>query len=356
MTGVQTCALPICSNISFIANGIINQTGAIALVANTTATAASITYNTTSDGIASTIATGALTVAAGTNSSAINFIAKSSGAAINPGTIATSAIPLPGYVLIDNTYGCSGSGCTPVTGFINTTTANMSLATTSVGLTINNAIYATGSITLNGVANGNQGINYSAVMTSTANNITFNGGTTNNYGVYNGGQGTLLTANNINITGTSTVAAGWDVYIGPLTINSAATGGSITVTGNIINTPGANGGISQAGAITGANGTSISFISNNNISQTGTITLPANTSGNAANVTYNTTGGAATTTNSRLASIVTGTLTIGANSTSAINYSVLTAGALININGVVSVPGSITLDNTYGCADRKSVV
>ncbi|MBT8637427.1 hypothetical protein G6644_09230, partial [Polynucleobacter paneuropaeus] len=230
------------SNISFIANGIINQTGTIALVANTTGTAASITYNTTSDGIASTIATGALTVAAGTNSSAINFIAKSAGAAINPGVIGSTTVALPGYVLLDNTYGCSGTGCTPITGFINTTSANLSLATTSIGLTINNAIYASGSITLNGIASGSQGINYSAVMTSTANNVTLNGGTTNNYAVYNGGQATLITANNINITGTSTLAAGWDVYIGPLTINSAATGGSITVTGNVINTPGVNGG------------------------------------------------------------------------------------------------------------------
>jgi mucin-19 len=36
------------SNISFITNGKINQTGAISLVANTTSTAVSVTYNTTS--------------------------------------------------------------------------------------------------------------------------------------------------------------------------------------------------------------------------------------------------------------------------------------------------------------------
>ncbi|MBT8559109.1 hypothetical protein G6712_09010, partial [Polynucleobacter paneuropaeus] len=283
---------------------------AIALVANTGSTAANITYDTTSGTKASNITTGALTVAAGTNNSAINFIAKSAGAAINPGVIGSTTVALPGYVLLDNTYGCSGTGCTPITEFINTTSANLSLATTSVGLTINNAIYASGSITLNGIASGSQGINYSAVMTSTANNVTLNGGTTNNYAVYNGGQATLITANNINITGTSTLAAGWDVYIGPLTINSAATGGSITVTGNVINTPGANGGINQSGAITGTNGSNISFISNNNISQAGTITLPANTSGTASNITYNTTGGAATTTNSKLATVTTGALSI----------------------------------------------
>ncbi|MBT8536165.1 hypothetical protein G6725_09155, partial [Polynucleobacter paneuropaeus] len=110
------------SNITFTSNNIINQTGAIALVANTGSTAANITYDTTSGTKASNITTGALTVAAGTNNSGINFIAKSAGSAINPGTIGTSTVALPGYVLIDNTYGCTGTNCTPVTGFINTTT------------------------------------------------------------------------------------------------------------------------------------------------------------------------------------------------------------------------------------------
>ncbi|MBT8553830.1 hypothetical protein G6683_08810, partial [Polynucleobacter paneuropaeus] len=82
------------SNISFISNGIINQTGAISLVANTASTAVSVTYNTTSGNKSSTITTGALTVAAGTNSSAINYIVKSAGSAINPGTIGSSTVAL----------------------------------------------------------------------------------------------------------------------------------------------------------------------------------------------------------------------------------------------------------------------
>ncbi|RAZ45887.1 hypothetical protein DP175_07730, partial [Polynucleobacter paneuropaeus] len=126
-------------NITFTSNNIINQTGAISLVANTASTAVSVTYNTTSGNKSSTITTGALTVAAGTNSSAINYIVKSAGSAINPGTIGSSTVALPGYVLIDNTYGCTGTNCTPVTGFINTTTNNLaSLATTSIGITLNN--------------------------------------------------------------------------------------------------------------------------------------------------------------------------------------------------------------------------
>ena len=146
------------SNISFISNGIINQTGAIAVVANTTGTAASITYDATSDGRSSSITTGALTIASGTNNSPINYIIKASGAAINPGAIGSSTVALPGYVLLDNTYGCSGTGCVPVTGFINATTNNLaSLATSSIGVTINNAIFATGNITANGASNTSMG-------------------------------------------------------------------------------------------------------------------------------------------------------------------------------------------------------
>ncbi|MBT8550341.1 hypothetical protein G6721_08495, partial [Polynucleobacter paneuropaeus] len=104
-------------NISFISNNSINQTGTTTLGANTSGTVANITYNTTTGNKSSTITTGALTVAAGTNSSAINYIVKSAGSAINPGTIGSSTVALPGYVLIDNTYGCTGTNCTPVTGF-----------------------------------------------------------------------------------------------------------------------------------------------------------------------------------------------------------------------------------------------
>ncbi|MBT8522558.1 hypothetical protein G6737_08440 [Polynucleobacter paneuropaeus] len=330
------------ANLKFIGNGIINQTGAIALVANTGSTAANITYDTTSGTKASNITTGALTVAAGTNNSGINFIAKSAGSAINPGTIGTSTVALPGYVLIDNTYGCTGTNCTPATGFINTTTNNLaSLATTSIGLTVNNAIYAVGAVTENGVSSGSQGIGYSAVMTSTGSNVSLTGGTTTGYGVYGT---TLITANNIAITGTSSGAPSYDVYIGPLTINTGATGGSITITGNVIGTPGAAGGIYQSGAITGVSGTNISFISNNNISQNGAIALAANASGTASNLIYDTTTGNKTST------IGAGALTITAGSTSAINYLMKSNGSALS-PPAISVPGYIFLDNTCpGCA------
>jgi len=330
------------SNISFITNGIINQTGAIALVANTGGTAANITFDTTSGNKSSNITTGALTIASGTNTSGINFIAKSAGSNINPGAIGSASVALPGYASLDNTFGCTGTGCTPATGFINTTTNNLaSLATTSIGLTINNAIYAAGAITESGVSSGSQGIGYSAVMTSTGSNIALTGGTTTGYGIYS--TSSLVTANNIVMTGTSSGAPSWDVYIGPLTINTGAIGGSITITGNVIATPGTAGGIYQSGAITGVSGSNISFISNNNISQNGAISLAANTSGTASNITYDTTTGNKTST------ISSAGLTIAAGSTSAINYIIKTNGGTIS-PPAITVPGYILLDNTcLGC-------
>ncbi|MBT8586658.1 filamentous hemagglutinin N-terminal domain-containing protein, partial [Polynucleobacter paneuropaeus] len=178
------------------------------------------------------------------------------------------------------------------------------------------------------------------------------GGTTNVLSLWNGsgagGTGTVQTMS----LATSASVAGYgasNLVLSGTGFTRNVASGNITITAN--NTAaGGNTGISQSGAIiNNANGSNISFISNNLISQAGAITLVANTSGTASNITYDTTGGAATTTNSKLATVTTGALSIGANSTSAINYSVLTAGARIDIAGVVSVPGTITLDNTYGC-------
>jgi mucin-19 len=336
------------SNISFITNGKINQLGAISLVSNATSTAVSITYNTTSGDKNSSITTGALTVAAGTNTTPINFVAKSSGSAINPGAIGTSTVNLPGYILIDNTYGCATAPCTPITGFINTTTNNLAaLATASIGVTINAAIFASGNISLIGVTNGtNRGIEYSAVITSTNDSVILNGGTVSGIGVY-GTAGVV--ANNITILGTaSSTAVNYASYVEALRINSGSVGGSITVTGNVIGNPGAYGGIYQSGAILGANGSNIRFISNNNISQNGAITLVANTSGVAANVLYDLTTGIKTS-----SILTTGTLAIPAGSNSPINYTIQTAGAAINPGTIgtalLPLPGFILLDNTFGC-------
>ena len=334
------------SNISFITNGKINQGGAISLVANTASTAVSVTYNTTSGTKDSSVIAGTLTIAAGTNTSPINYIIKTAGAAINPAAIGTSTLVLPGYVLFDDTYGCSGVGCTPATSFINTTTGNLgTLATASAGVTINSAIYASGNITVNAVSTNNA-IDYSVAITSTGGNVVLSGGTTTVRGVYNSVASTI-TANNITIFGTSSGAPAWISQIGALTINSASIGGSISVTGNYIGTPRALGGIYQIGTIIGASGTNISFVSNNNIQQNGAITLVANTSGTAANIIYDVTTG------NKTSSILAGSLAIPTGSSSAINYIIKTAGAAINPGAIgtstLALPGYILLDNTYGC-------
>ncbi|OJI04080.1 YDG domain-containing protein, partial [Polynucleobacter sp. MWH-Adler-W8] len=335
------------SNISFITNGKINQGGAISLVANSTSTAVSVTYNTTSGTKDSSVIAGALTIATGTNTTPINYIIKTAGAAMNPAAIGTSVTnALPGYVLLDNTYGCGTTGCTPISGFINTTTANLAtLATATAGVTINAAIYANGNITVNGVSTNNA-IDYSVAITSTAGSVSLNGGATTQRGIYNSTASTI-TANNITIIGTSTVTPVWDVWLGAMTINSAAIGGSISVTGNVIGIPGAAGGIYQSGAIAGASGSNISFISNNNIQQLGAISLVANTSGIYANITYDVTTG------KNASSVIAAALSIPTGSTSAINYIIKTGGAAINPAAIgtslLPLPGYVLLDNTYGC-------
>jgi hypothetical protein len=185
------------SNISFISNNIINQTGALTLIANTSGTAANITYDTTTGTRFSTITGGTLTISASTSSAAINYIAKSAGANIDPGLIGTTAIVLPGTITLDNTFGVfSGS---LVSGVITASNASTT-ATTAIGVTINDAIFASGNIAVNGVTSGAgvAGISYSVGVTSTAGNVTFNGGATDGLGVYN------LTASTI--TGRPTLA------------------------------------------------------------------------------------------------------------------------------------------------------
>jgi hypothetical protein len=286
---------------------------------------------------------GALSIPAG-STSAINYIVKTAGSAINTSAIGTASLVLPGYVLIDNTYGCTAStpACTPVSGFINTTTANLAtLATGSIGVTINNAIYARDNITVNGVSGGGSqtGINYSVVITSTAGNVILNGGTTDGLGIHNSAT-SLITANNITLNGTATLAPNWVTHVGSMTINSGFVGGNIAVTGTVVNIPGAAGGIYQTGAITARSGSNISFTSNNDIDQNGAISLVANTSGAVANISYDTTAG------DKTSKVSAAAVTIAAGtSTSAINYLVKTNGAIITVPAI-TVPGYILLDNT----------
>ncbi len=320
------------SNITFTSNNLINQTGAITMAANTSGNTATLTYDTTGGNKLSTIVSGALTLTAG-SSSDINFVMKSAGSAIDPGAIGSSSVRLPGTVTLDNTYQSGGS-----TGFI--TTSNLvTYATASVGVTINNAIYSTKLISAKGASYTSQGVNYSAVINASAGGVELVGATYNNYGVYTV-NASLITGDFITITGRSTMAvAGWIVQAGALTINSASTGGDIAITG-AGSSAGSDNGIFQSGAISAANGSDITFTSNNIINQVGAITLAANTSA-VSLVTYDATSG------NRLSTVTTGVLTTTSGSVNAINYLVKSSGSAITVSDV-SVPGYINIDNTYG--------
>mgnify|MGYP003344589646 CR=1 FL=1 len=117
-------------------------------------------------------------------------------------------------------------------------------------------------------------------------------------------------------------------------------GGNLVVTGNNANQTGT--GITQTGAITdNVVGGNITFRSNNNINQTGAVTMVSNPGTTAAVLTYDVSTGNST------SSIVAGSLTITGTNTGPIDYNLFAAGAQL-IPGAISVPGTITLDNTYG--------
>ncbi|MDH6503521.1 YDG domain-containing protein [Polynucleobacter sphagniphilus] len=201
-------------NITFTSNNAISQSGAVTVAPNTSGTASYITYNTTSGNQLSTISTGALTIGAGTSSSAINYIEKSSGSAL-----AIGATTVPGYILVDNTYGCTGASCTPASGYLNMSTISTSNAST--GVYVSGSLSAGSSITINGAASasGAAGTADGAVTLAA---ITISGSQ-------------VSAGNQINISGFSNGASAGHglAFEGNVTINSgtgpALVGGDINV-------------------------------------------------------------------------------------------------------------------------------
>ena len=314
-------------NLSLVANNDLT-TGTVGVVANTGVSAASLTFDATGGDKTASITTGALTVGATGSTSLINLVVRANGGAINPGAIGTSLIALPGSVLIDNTNaGAIGAG--------NLSTA----AVAGVALTIDGAIYATKAITISGVSNGNTAVNQSAVINSAGN--TSQTGTVTITGTTNTGSGVVATAlisgKVLTITGTAN-GTGIATSLGALTLWGG--GGDLTVIGNNANQSGT--GISQTGNITdNVVGGNILFRSNNNINQAGTITMVSNSGTTAAALTYDVSMG------NNTSSIIAGSLTITGTNTGPINYNLYAAGAQLN-PGAITVPGTITLDNTYG--------
>ncbi|MBT8612044.1 hypothetical protein G6664_00005, partial [Polynucleobacter paneuropaeus] len=347
------------SNITFTSNNIINQTGAIALVANTGTPIANVIYDATGGNKSSNITGGALTFTTGTGS-VINYVAKSAGSAINPGTIGTATASLPGYVLVDNTYGCAGTGCTPATGFITAANISSTLATASVGLTINGAIYNSGNIILNGVSSASHGINYSVAIKTTGGAITMTGVSSTNYGVYGSaaasivsatsatlgvitmtgnaiasGQQAISTAASATITGAAGVyltglGVGGNITTGALIQNSGTTGGVIVdAVGNVSLAGVTNSGVNGI-RITGGEGIAAGTTTGGNVTAVGTIT----NTGGVVGVSMAAPENAACTSGCTIETALSITTT-NADATKNISYGVL-GGALLKPSAYVS--------------------
>jgi len=288
-------------DVKFISDTSIYQGGSYALNlnANTSSAAQNVLFDTRSGGVSASITEGAITIATTGATNPVNYLVLTNGAPITIGGART----IPGYIKYDNTcLGCSVanfSGTIPSSSATSslTPTNSTALLTTSVGITVSGAQEANTYIFIDGINNSAS----NASVSLGASTLKVNAG------------------------------AGFDAN------NYAIRIIGLKNTANI----GGNAGISSSGGITNnASGGNVLFQSNGTISQSGTLTIAANTSGTASNVTYDTTAG------NKASTISTGTLSLTGTSSSSINYSMLTSGAQITA-GAVSVPGSITLDNTY---------
>ncbi|MBU3606858.1 hypothetical protein IEN92_08875, partial [Polynucleobacter sp. MWH-Creno-3A4] len=349
---------------------------------------ANVIYDTTRGTRASNITGGALTFTTSVGS-VINYIARSSGSVIDPDAIGTSSASLPGYVLLDNTFGCTGTGCTPVSGFINPTTNNLAtLATASnVGIGINNAIYATGNIVINGVSSNSSGVNYSAAIRTTGGAITITGSSTANFGIYASNAAAVMSATNatsgvIALNGHSTAVSGQAINtVASATITGAAgvyltglgSSGNIT-TSALIQNSGATGGVivdavgnvslagvTNSGAdgirITAGDGIAAGTTTGGNVTAVGTIT----NTGGVVGISMAAPENAACTTGCTIANAI-GITTANADATKNISYGIL-GGALVKASGYVSgnfinyrqkltntLAISVTLNSNYSAA------
>ncbi|MBT8546982.1 filamentous hemagglutinin N-terminal domain-containing protein, partial [Polynucleobacter paneuropaeus] len=287
-------------NITFTSNNIINQTGAITLAANTSGIASYVTYDTTSGNKAANITGGNVTITAGSTSD-VNYVAKSAGSGINPGTLS-----VPGYVLLDNTYGAASGA--PSSGYI--TNANSgTLAGAITGVNVNLAITADKGITINGasmtgyysvsmtaaltsqgpIAITGSGINYSVysstagTMTASFNSVTINGYSTTGYAVQLAGAITAQTGITINGTGTTAASI---ASVGALTLGAGYFAGTLSSPSIISNLAGTSG--SLMGALTGSALPTISSaaLSGGYVPGTPAITAAALQSSTATSATY----------------------------------------------------------------------
>jgi len=291
-------------NVTFTSNNKINQTGAVTVAPNTSSTTSGVTYDTTTGTKDSTITSGALSVTTG-STKAINYTQKTAGAAIS-----TGAISVPGFIELDNTYGAASGA--PATGYITAANAN-TLATTAAGITVGGNL-SVGTVAQAGNAIRIKGVNVSASSAAVA-----------------------LGASTLTINSASTYSGSSDNAISIIGLKDSANIGKA--------------GITTSGAINqNASGGNILFLSNGTISQSGTVTIAANTrTSTASSITYDTTSG------NKDSIITVGNVTVSGTSTSAVNYIQKSAGAALT-TPTLTIPGSITIDNTWGCTGASCTV
>lgn len=367
-------------NVSFVSNNAISQTGAITLAANTSGTASAVLYDTTSGDKTSTITAGALTLTGGMagSTTGIDYTMKSSGSALSVG-----AVTVPGAITLDNTWGAATGA--RASGYITSANLSASLATNRQ-LAVNSSLTAGTGIVINYAGFGSNVatglLNLNSAITSTSGDITIQSvlnmnGTLSN--AVNGSAGMALLAKTGKVDVTGTILGGssnWAIDL---------SGGTVTANQVTLTAINANGGTNSAGinapAITiqagasfsasnpyavrmkadnmaaatvyrgvevgrpmviNSSGGSVLVTTNRSISQSGAITVAANTSGLASSIVLDTTSG-----NSASTISATGAVTAAAGSTIGISYAEKTAGAAITA-GAISLPGAILLDNTYG--------
>jgi filamentous hemagglutinin family protein len=213
-------------DVLFKSNGVINVTGTITLSQNISGSPQNIVFDTTVGDKNSTISFSTLNIGSG-STAAVNFTEKTSGAAIASGTMS-----LPGYILLDDTWGCGTTNCTPASGYIaNGTTAT--LATTSNAIAVNGVLTAgaySGStgITIKGISDGGYGVYITSAINSGGIISVTGAAATGNYGIYESGAATA--SGNITLVGSSN-GAGTGVYVSAGLISSS---GAIAVTGSTV--------------------------------------------------------------------------------------------------------------------------
>ena len=212
-------------NISFISNNDITQSGTITLAANTSGNASTILYDNRYGDKTSVLTIGTLTNTG--SSSPVNYSILASGGAIDP------IVSVSGYIVLDNTYGCSGSGCNPVSGFI--TLANASTYATSLaGVTTTGALTAGAYVTLKGISSGGSGVVLGGVVTATVGDLTIIGSSTDAGSRaidIPAGSSLYAPAGNIIITATKSTATTLSVINS--TGTSTASPNAISASGNI---------------------------------------------------------------------------------------------------------------------------